>query len=282
MSTLSEDDINNVKKSIELYKELIEAIGAKIGASPSVSTSTTSANKSDPASTTSANKSAPASTTVDNSVTTSTTAKKTTSNSTSANKSVSNSNDINSNLNPEEKKTQEVADDNSIGFNTINTKQKKEKPKRTISITYTNEQDNIIDLLKLDKKIFTNLKQVGAEAPENTPGIMGAGAHNFKNALLAGYNPDKKTNVWLKADGWFVDDNRENQANKDYDIQAQSAKTAKTTERETPFIGYEGSYYIFTNAAQGNEVIKFALKSFAKGGKTMKKRNKRRHQTRRK
>jgi hypothetical protein len=299
MSTksLTDDEIEKVKKSIDLYDKIIQQLGSSSPGSPTSSASTSAASTSAaPAASTSAapaasTSAAPAASTSAAPAASTSAAPAASSSASAASSSTGADGSLTT---PDDSST---TTGKKSKTKSKKSKESKETPDATApaapaapaasTLTYSTGQENIIKDLELDKKIFEKLEEIRNEKnikpPPDTDGFFGAGAHKFTGSILSGLNAKTGNNVWLKSDGFFVSKDGEN-----YENQAITSEPAN--ESKGDFNGKKDTeYYEFENSALGsllqqgkkrtNEVSKNLNIS---GGKTLKKRKGRSRKTKRK
>ena len=311
MSTksLTDDEIEKVKKSIDLYDKIIQQLGssspgsptssASSSAAPAASTSPASAASTSPASAASTSAAPAASTSAASAASTS--AAPAASSSASA---ASSSTGADGSLTTPDPSTGGPPDDSSTTTGkksktkTRKGKESKETPDAAApapaaaapaasTVTYSQGQENIINDLKLDKTIFEKLEEIRnkkkIKPPPDTDGFFGAGAHKFTGSILSGLNAKTGNNVWLKEDGFFVSKDGEN-----YENQAITSEPANKSSGD--FNGEKDTeYYEFENSAlgsllqQGKKRTKEVSKNLnISGGKTLIKRKGRSRKSKRK
>ena len=307
MSTksLTDDEIEKVKKSIDLYEKIIQELG---GSSTGNSTSATSTSSTSAASTSPTSTSAAPAASASTSATPSASAAPSasaTSGAVSPDGSLTTPDD--STVGPDDsavpdtssvtgkkgkkgkkgKASDAVASDTSSSAPAPAPAATAPAATAASTVTYSQGQENIIKDLELDKTIFEKLEKIrkdkDIQPPPDTDGFFGAGAHKFKGSILSGLNKNTGNNVWLKSDGFFVSKNGEK-----YENQAITSQPAASTNGKFNEVD-KIDYYEFEDSAlgsllqQGSKKVEETSKNFRiTGGKTLKKRKGRSRKTKRK
>ena len=275
MSTksLTDDEIEKVKKSIDLYEKIIQELGGS--SSPtSASSSVASASVAGPA----ASSSSP---------TPAASSASTTSSAVSPGPDGSAEPDTSTVTNKKVKKVKKGKSLDSTAASASAAAPAAPASPAASTLKYSTDQENIINDLKLNKTIFEELEKIrkdeNIQPPHDIDGIFGIGAHKFTNSILSGLNENTGNNVWLKKDGFFVSKDGEN-----YENQAIIGEPA--VEITGDFNGKNNTrYYKFKNQVLGSlmQQGKIRTNEVAKkigifGGKTLKKRKGRSRKTKRK
>ena len=299
MSTksLTDDEIEKVKKSIDLYEKIIQELGGSsspTSASSSVASSaaapgpSTSSASTSSASTSSASTSA-ASTSVTPPASSSASAATSPTGGPDGPDGADDSSTTTGKKSKNKIKSKKVKSDTSPGPAEPGTAAAAAAPAAASTLTYSTDQENIINDLKLNKTIFEELEKIRKEKektiqpPPDTDGIFGMGAHKFTGSILSGLNEKTGNNVWLKKDGFFVSKDGEN-----YENQAIIGEPA--VESTGDFNGKNNTrYYKFKNQVLGSLMQQGKIRTGEaveklgiSGGKTLKKRKGRSRKTKRK
>jgi hypothetical protein len=300
MSTksLTDDEIEKVKKSIDLYEKIIQELGGSSPGSPTSAASSSSTSAASAASPpTSAASAASPPTSAAPAASSSASAASTTSSAVSSgpdgsalpdgsagpdDSAVPDTSTITSKKGKKGKKVKSTPDTSSAAPGPAPA-----AAPAASTLTYSTGQENIIKDLELNKKIFEKLEEIRNEKnikpPPDTDGFFGAGAHKFTGSILSGLNAKTGNNVWLKSDGFFVSKDGEN-----YENQAITSEPAN--ESKGDFNGKKDTeYYEFENSALGsllqqgkNRTREVSKNLNISGGKTLKKRKGRSRKTKRK
>lgn len=295
MSTksLTDDEIEKVKKSIDLYEKIIQELG---GSSPGKSTSAASTSAASATSPASATPPASASTSAASASTSaapgaaSPDGSLTTPDDSTVGTDDSAVPDTSSVTGKKGKKSKKSKASDAVASDTSSSAPASSPAPAAATastVTYSQGQENIIKDLELDKRIFEELEKIrkdkDIQPPPDTDGFFGAGAHKFKGSILSGLNKNTGNNVWLKSDGFFVSKNGEK-----YENQAITSQPAASTNGKFNEVD-KIDYYEFEDSAlgsllqQGSKKVEETSKNFRiSGGKTLKKRKGRSRKTKRK